>query len=308
MRIHESVTALVGKTPLVRLARIERAHALPAVLLAKLERQNPGGSVKDRAALAMVEAAERDGRLQPGGTIVEPTSGNTGIGLAMVAAARGYRTVFAMPETMSLERRALLRAYGAELVLTDGALGMKGAIAEAERIRAATPGAFMPMQFENAANPDVHYATTGPEIYDDTDGTVDVVVAGVGTGGTVAGIGRYFKEKKPSVQIVAVEPERSPVLSGGSPAPHAIQGIGAGFVPKNYDPSVVDRIERVANEDAVVHARELAATEGILSGISCGAALAAAVRIAKEPGMTGKAIVVILPDTGERYLSTILFK
>ncbi|MFA5006381.1 MAG: cysteine synthase A [Candidatus Izemoplasmatales bacterium] len=308
MKIFENVTALIGGTPLVRLARIERTHGLSAVLLAKLERQNPGGSVKDRAALAMIEAAERDGRLKPGGTIVEPTSGNTGIGLAMVAAARGYRSIFAMPETMSLERRALLRAYGAELVLTDGSLGMKGAIAEAERIRAATPGAFMPMQFENAANPDVHAATTGPEILADTDGTIDMFVAGVGTGGTVTGVGRFLKGRKPSVTIIAVEPERSPVLSGGAPAPHAIQGIGAGFIPRNYDPAVVDRIERISNEEAVACARELASGEGILSGISSGAVLAAAIRLAKEPGMTGKKIVLVLPDTGERYLSTILFK
>ncbi len=308
MNIHDDVTRLIGNTPLVRLARFEKLHGLTATLVAKLEKQNPGGSVKDRIALAMVEAAERDGLLRPGGTIVEPTSGNTGIGLAMVAAAKGYRCVFTMSEAMSMERRQLLRAYGAELVLTDASLGMKGAIAEAKRIHAETPGAFLPMQFENAANPQVHHETTGPEIFAGTDGTVDVFVAGVGTGGTVSGVGRYLKETKPSVRIVAVEPALSPVLSGGSPAPHVIQGIGAGFVPKNYDGRYVDEIVTVTNEDAVMHARALAKEEGILSGISCGAALAAAVRIGKDPAYSGKTIVVLLPDTGERYLSTILFK
>ncbi|OHE42294.1 MAG: cysteine synthase A [Tenericutes bacterium GWF2_57_13] len=308
MTIHDDITRLIGNTPLVRLARIEAAYGVSAKLIAKLEKQNPGGSVKDRIARAMIETAERDGLLEKGATIVEATSGNTGIGLAMVGAAKGYRMVFTMSEAMSLERRSLLRAYGAELVLTDASLGMKGAIAEARRIHAETPGSFLPLQFENAANPITHYATTGPEIFRETDGTVDVFVAGVGTGGTVSGVGRYLKEQKPSVRIVAVEPEKSPVLSGGAPAPHMIQGISAGFIPRNYDGTVVDAIATVSNEDAITFARALASVEGILSGISCGAALAVAVRIGKDPAYAGKTIVILLPDTGERYLSTILFK
>ncbi|MDP3130970.1 MAG: cysteine synthase A, partial [Bacillota bacterium] len=271
MTIHDNITRLIGNTPLVRLARIEAAYGVSAKLIAKLEKQNPGGSVKDRIACAMIESAERDGLLEKGATIVEATSGNTGIGLAMVGAAKGYRMVFTMSEAMSLERRSLLRAYGAELVLTDASLGMKGAIAEARRIHAETPGSFLPLQFENAANPNAHYATTGPEIFRETDGTVDVFVAGVGTGGTVSGVGRYLKEQKPSVRIVAVEPEKSPVLSGGAPAPHMIQGIGAGFIPHNYDGTFVDAIATVSNEDAITFARALASVEGILSGISCGA-------------------------------------
>jgi len=308
MKIYDNITQLIGATPLLRLHRIETKFGIGAHLVAKLEKQNPGGSVKDRIALAMVTAAERQGHLKAGGTIVEPTSGNTGIGLAMVAAARGYHAIFTMPETMSLERRALLRAYGAEVVLTEGREGMKGAIQKAMAIAAATPGAFMLSQFDNAANPESHYATTGPEIYAETEGSIAAFIAGVGTGGTISGVGRYLKEKKNDIHIVAVEPASSPVLSGGVAAAHVIQGIGAGFVPVNFDRRVVDEILTVENEEALRYARVLASEEGILVGISAGATLAAAIRLAARPEFLNRTIVMVFPDTGERYLSTVLFK
>lgn len=305
--IYKSILDLVGKTPLVELTNYSKNNNLSATVVAKLELFNPAGSVKDRIAKAMVEDAEATGVLKPGSVIVEPTSGNTGIGLSSVAAAKGYRVILTMPETMSIERRNLLKAYGAELVLTEGAKGMKGAIARAEELSKEVPNAVILGQFVNPANPAVHKATTGPEIWADTDGKVDIFVAGVGTGGTVTGAGAYLKEKNPNVKIVAVEPKDSPVLSGGNPGPHKIQGIGAGFVPQVLDTSVYDEVIQVANEDAFVAGREISKTEGILVGISSGAALHAAAELAKRPENAGKTIVVLLPDTGERYLSTALF-
>ncbi|GLW48146.1 cysteine synthase [Streptomyces sp. NBRC 14336] len=302
--IHPSVTALIGRTPLVDLRRY--GAGLPVRLVAKLESANPGGSVKDRIALAMIEAAEATGRLRPGQRIVEPTSGNTGIGLAMVAAAKGYDVTFTMPESMSLERRALLRAYGADLVLTPAAEGMRGAVARAAEL-AERHGWFMPQQFANPANPDAHRRNTAQEIWQDTEGRVDVLVAGVGTGGTVTGVGQVLKEKNPEVTVVAVEPEDSPVLSGGAPGPHRVQGLGAGFVPDVLDTAVYDTVCRVSLDQAQEAARALARTEGILAGISSGAALHAAVTVARRPEHRGALVVVVLPDTGERYLSTDLF-
>ena len=307
MNVYKKITDLIGNTPLVELEAYGRSLGLHAKLIAKVEYFNPGGSVKDRIAKAMVEDAEAKGLLKEGSVIVEPTSGNTGIGLAMVGVSKGYRVILTMPETMSVERRNLLKALGAELVLTEGSKGMKGAIAKAEELAESIKGAYIPSQFENAANPRVHFNTTGPEIWEDTDGEVDILVAGVGTGGTISGAGSYLKSRKPGIKVVAVEPSASPVLSGGQPSPHKIQGIGAGFVPKTLDTAVYDSIIAVDNEDAFEYARKLAATEGILVGISCGAALYAATKLAREPENAGKTIVVILPDTGERYLSTPLF-
>ena len=305
-KIADNITALVGNTPLVRLNRV--TDGAGAEVLAKLEFYNPAKSVKDRIGVAMIDAAEQAGKLYPGVTIVEPTSGNTGIALAMVAAARGYKIILTMPETMSKERRMLLRAYGAELILTPGPDGMGGAIAKAAEIANSDPAKFfMPQQFENPANPAIHRATTAEEIWRDTDGKVDAIVGGVGTGGTIAGLGKALKDKNPAIRIVAIEPAASPVLSGGQKGPHPIQGIGAGFVPKNYDASVVDEVIQVANEDAFATARRMAREEGILVGISSGAATWAAVQFAKRPENTGKRIVVIIPSFGERYLSTALF-
>lgn len=305
MRIAEDVTALVGNTPLVRLNRVTAGAG--AQVVAKLEFYNPAKSVKDRIGVAMIDAAERDGRIGPNTIIVEPTSGNTGIALAMVCAARGYKIVLTMPDTMSKERRMLLRAYGAELVLTPGAEGMAGAIAKAEELAKSDPRYFMPQQFENPANPAIHRTTTAEEIWADTDGTVDIVVGGVGTGGTITGVGQVLKQRKPSVQVVAVEPAASAVLSGMPKGPHPIQGIGAGFVPGVLDTSIYDEVVQVANDDAFRVARELAATEGLLVGISSGAAVWAAVEVARRPENSGKCIVVIIPSFGERYLSTALF-
>lgn len=305
--VYTSADQLIGKTPLLELTRLEKEEGLAARLLAKLEYFNPAGSVKDRIAKAMIDDAESSGALKPGATIIEPTSGNTGIGLASVAAARGYRIIIVMPETMSVERRQLMKAYGAELVLTDGAKGMKGAIAKAEELAREIENSFIPGQFVNPANPAAHKATTGPEIYDDTDGAVDIFVAGVGTGGTITGVGQYLKEKKPSVKIVAVEPDSSPVLSTGTAGAHKIQGIGAGFVPEVLDTGVYDEIIRVTNEDAFAAGRQIGRTEGVLVGISSGAALWAGIQLAKRPENRGKTIVVLLPDTGDRYLSTPLF-
>jgi cysteine synthase A len=307
MKIYKEISDLIGKTPLLALANYGRVAGLDALILAKLESFNPAGSVKDRIAKSMIETAEADGRLKPGSVIIEPTSGNTGIGLASIAAARGYRVILTMPETMSIERRNLLKAYGAELVLTEGALGMKGAVAKAEALAAETPGSFMPSQFKNPANPAIHLTTTGPEIWEDTDGTVDIFVAGVGTGGTVSGVGEYLKSKKPGVKIVAVEPTDSPILSGGVPGPHKIQGIGANFVPDTLNTAIYDEVITVSNEDAFEVGRQIARVEGVLVGISSGAALWAATVIAKRPENAGKTIVVLLPDTGERYLSTPMF-
>lgn len=306
-RIFTSADQLIGRTPLVELTHLEQAFGLQARLLAKLESFNPAGSVKDRVALAMLDAAEAQGLLQPGSIIIEPTSGNTGIGLAAVAAARGYRMMIVMPETMSMERRQLMQAYGAQLVLTEGSKGMNGAIEKARELAARTPGSFIPSQFENSANPQVHYQTTGPEIWEDTEGQVDVFVAGVGTGGTITGTGRYLKEKNPQLKVVAVEPADSAVLSGGKPGPHKLQGIGAGFVPAILDTAIYDEITTVSTEDAFSTGRLLARREGILAGISSGAALWAAIEQARKPENQGKTIVVLLPDTGDRYLSTSLF-
>lgn len=306
-RIFTSADQLIGRTPLVELTHLEQAFGLQARLLAKLESFNPAGSVKDRVALAMLDAAEAQGLLQPGSIIIEPTSGNTGIGLAAVAAARGYRMMIVMPETMSMERRQLMQAYGAQLVLTEGSKGMNGAIEKARELAARTPGSFIPSQFENSANPQAHYQTTGPEIWEDTEGQVDVFVAGVGTGGTITGTGRYLKEKNPQLKVVAVEPADSAVLSGGKPGPHKLQGIGAGFVPAILDTAIYDEITTVSTEDAFSTGRLLARREGILAGISSGAALWAAIEQARKPENQGKTIVVLLPDTGDRYLSTSLF-
>ncbi|MCI8322835.1 MAG: cysteine synthase A [Lachnospiraceae bacterium] len=306
--IKKSASELIGHTPLLEVTHYEETNGITdATILVKLEYFNPAGSVKDRIALHMIEVAEREGKLKPGATIIEPTSGNTGIGLASVAAAKGYRAVLTLPETMSVERRKLLQAYGAELVLTDGALGMKGAIAKAEELQAQTPGSIILGQFENPANPAVHKATTGPEIWDDTEGKVDIFVAGVGTGGTITGVGSYLKEKNPAIQVVAVEPESSPVLSGGQPGAHKIQGIGAGFVPQTLDTDIYDEIIKVSNEDAFTAGRAIATQEGVLVGISSGAALHAAAELAKRPENKGKVIVALLPDSGDRYLSTPLF-
>jgi len=306
-KIYSSQLELVGHAPLVEVQRVAARRSLRARLLVKLESYNPAGSVKDRTALAMIEAAERDGILRPGSTIVEATSGNTGVGLAFAAAVKGYAVVIVMPETMSVERRRLVAAYGARLELTPGAEGMKGALARAETLRASIDGAVTLGQFVNPANPAVHAATTGEEVWNDTEGGVDVFVAGVGTGGTVSGVGKALKAHRPEVEIVAVEPDASPVLSGGTAAPHKIQGIGAGFVPETYDGSVVDRILRVTNEEAIAATRELAAVEGMLCGISSGAAFSAALRLAADEAYAGKTIVALLPDTGERYLSTGVF-
>ena len=306
-KIFTSADQLIGHTPLMELTNIEKKHGLKAKLLAKLEYFNPAGSVKDRIAKAMIYDAEAKGLLKPGSVIIEPTSGNTGIGLASVAAARGYRIIIVMPETMSVERRQIMKAYGAELVLTEGAKGMKGAIAKAEELSKEIPNSFIPGQFVNPANPKAHFETTGPEIFDDTDGKVDIFVAGVGTGGTVTGVGQYLKSRNPSVKVVAVEPKSSAVLSTGVAGPHKIQGIGAGFVPDVLDTKVYDEIIPVTNEDAFAAGKEIGRSEGVLVGISSGAALWAGIDLAKRPENAGKTIVVLLPDTGDRYLSTPLF-
>lgn len=306
-KIAKRLTDLVGNTPLLELGNYNKSNNLKARLVVKIESFNPAGSVKDRIALAMVEDAETKGILKPGATIIEPTSGNTGVGLAFVSAVKGYKLILTMPDTMSVERRNLLKALGAELVLTPGADGMKGAIAKAEELKAATPGAVILQQFENPANPAMHLRTTGLEIWRDTDGKVDIFVAGVGTGGTVSGVGEALKMRAPSVKVVTVEPSDSPVLSGGKPGPHKIQGIGAGFVPQNYNASIVDEVIQVQNDDAIRTSRELAKQEGLLVGISSGAAVYAATELAKLPENEGKLIVALLPDTGERYLSTILY-
>lgn len=306
--IRKSAAELIGNTPLMEVTHYERNHGITeATILVKLEYLNPAGSVKDRIALNMIEEAEKSGRLQPGATIIEPTSGNTGIGLAAVAAAKGYKAILTLPETMSVERRKLLQAYGAELVLTDGTQGMTGAIAKAEELQAAMPGSMILGQFVNPANPAVHRVTTGPEIWNDTDGKVDIFVAGVGTGGTITGVGEYLKERNPAVKIVAVEPESSPVLSGGAAGAHKIQGIGAGFVPEVLNTNIYDEIMQVSNEDAFAAGRAIAVEEGVLVGISSGAALHAATELAKRPENKGKMIVALLPDSGDRYLSTPLF-
>lgn len=307
MKIAKDLTQLIGNTPLLEVCRIEKSEQLKARLLVKLESFNPGGSVKDRIAFAMIEDAEKNGVIKPGDTIIEPTSGNTGIGLAWVAKVKGYRLILTMPDTMSMERRNLLKALGAELVLTPGTEGMKGAIRKAEELRKDTPGAIILQQFENPSNPLIHYRTTGPEIWRDTDGEIDFLVAGVGTGGTISGTARYLKERRPEMETVAVEPAASAVLSGENPGAHKIQGIGAGFVPGNFDPSLINRIVKVSDEDAVRAGRLLASEEGVLAGISSGAAFHAAMQLAKEEENRGKTIVAILPDTGERYLSTVLY-
>ena len=307
-KIYTSVDQLIGGTPLLELCNLEKRLGLKAKVLAKLEYLNPAGSAKDRIGLAMINAAEREGKLRPGSVIIEPTSGNTGIGLASVAAARGYRVIIVMPETMSVERRILMKAYGAELVLTEGAKGMTGAIEKAEELAASIPGSFIPGQFVNPVNAEAHYQTTGPEIWRDTDGAVDVFVAGVGTGGTITGTGRYLKEQNPTVSVVAVEPKTSAVLSGGKAGPHGLQGIGAGFVPAVLDTGIYDEIIPVENEEAYAAGRLLGKCEGIVVGISSGAALHAAVELAKREENAGKTIVVLLPDTGDRYLSTPLFE
>nr|WP_314998400.1 cysteine synthase A [uncultured Prevotella sp.] len=306
-KVAENVLQLVGNTPLVALNKYSAWRGVETPIVAKVEYFNPGGSVKDRIALAMIEAAEASGELQPGGTIIEPTSGNTGVGLALVAAVKGYRLILTMPETMSVERRNLVKAYGAEVKLTEGKAGMKGAISAAEELKATIPGSIILGQFTNPANPERHYATTGPEIWRDTDGEVDIFVAGVGTGGTVSGVAKYLKEQNPAVKIVAVEPKESPVLSGGAGGPHKIQGIGAGFVPETYDAKLIDEVVQVANDEAILAARQLAKTEGLLVGISSGAAAFAAASVALRPENKGKRVVTLLPDTGERYLSTVLY-
>ena len=307
MKTYERITDLIGKTPLLKLTNYIRENGLEANVYGKLEYFNPAGSVKDRIAKAMIDDAEAKGLLKPGAVIIEPTSGNTGIGLAAVAASRGYKIILTMPETMSVERRNLLKAYGAQVVLTEGAKGMKGAIEKAEELAKETPGSFIPSQFTNAANPAIHRATTGPEIWEDTDGKVDIFVAGVGTGGTVSGVGEFLKSKNPNVKVVAVEPASSPVLSKGTAGPHKIQGIGAGFVPKTLNTEIYDEIITVENEDAFATGKALAGKEGLLVGISSGAAVLAAAQLAKRPENKGKVIVALLPDTGERYLSTPMF-
>lgn len=307
MRVHKSINSIIGKTPLVELSNYEVEHKLNAVILAKLESQNPGGSIKDRVALAMIEDAEASGKLKPGSVLIESTSGNTGVGLAALAAARGYQLIITMPETMSIERRKLLSAYGAKLVLTEGSKGMQGAIEKAHELAEEIPQSFIPSQFTNPANPAVHFATTGPEIWEDTNGAVDVLVAAVGTGGTITGVGEFLKSKNPYIKVIAVEPAASPVLSGGVAGPHKIQGIGAGFVPEVLNTHIYDRVIAVEAEDAYAAAREIAQSDGILVGISSGAALAAATQEAEHPENVGKNIVVIFADSGERYLSTELF-
>lgn len=307
MKIAQKVTELIGNTPLLRLTRWEKKFDLAAKVVAKLEYFNPSGSAKDRAALSMIEDAEARGLLKPGSVIVEPTSGNTGIALAAIAAAKGYRAILVMPETMSVERRALIAAYGAEIVLTPGAKGMKGTLEKTEELQKTLPNVFVPGQFDNPANPAAHERTTGPEIWRDTEGTVDIFVAGFGTGGTVSGVGRYLKSRKPTVRIVAMEPAASPLITEGHAGPHAIQGIGANFVPKNLDKSAVDEFVTVTNEEALAATKDIAKTEGVLVGISSGAALAAATQLARKPENAGKTIVVLLPDTGERYLSMPVF-
>lgn len=306
-RIAKQLTELIGHTPLLELTKFSASHGLQTPIIAKVEYFNPGGSVKDRIALAMIEDAEQRGILKPGATIIEPTSGNTGVGLALVSAVKGYKLILTMPETMSIERRNLVKAYGAEVRLTSGKDGMAGAIKAAEELRDSIPGSVILQQFENGANPARHYATTGPEIWQDTDGKVDIFVAGVGTGGTVSGIAKYLKEQNPNVKIVAVEPLSSPVLNGGQSGPHKIQGIGAGFVPKTYDASLIDEVLDIDNDDAIRTGRELAQQDGLLIGISSGAAAYAASVLAKRPENAGKTIVTLLPDTGERYLSTVLY-
>lgn len=308
MKVYNRIIDTIGGTPLVRLSNIEKKYNLHAKILAKVEFFNPGGSVKDRIAKAMIEEAEKKGLINKDTVLIEPTSGNTGIGLAMVAASKGMRIIITMPETMSIERRNLLKAYGAELVLTEGTKGMKGAIAKAEELARETPNSFIPSQFTNKDNPRTHYLTTGPEIYSDSDGEVDIFVAGVGTGGTISGTGKYLKEKKPSIKVVAVEPESSPVLSKGTPGPHKIQGIGAGFVPDTLDTKIYDEIITISNEKAFDTGREAARREGLLIGISSGAALAAAIELASREENKDKTIVVLFPDTGERYLSTPMFQ
>ena len=306
-KIAKQITDLIGNTPLVELNRYSKFRGVETPIIAKVEFFNPGGSVKDRIGLAMIEAAEKEGKLKPGATIIEPTSGNTGVGLALVSAIKGYKLILTMPETMSVERRNLVKAYGAEVRLTSGKEGMPGAIKAAEELRDATPGSVILEQFENPANPRKHYETTGQEIWKDTDGDVDIFIAGVGTGGTISGIGKALKEKNPNVKIIAVEPLSSPVLKGGASGPHKIQGIGAGFIPATYNASVIDEVFDVENDDAVLAGRQLAQQEGLLVGISSGAAAFAATEIAKRPENKGKKIVVLLPDTGERYLSTVLY-
>ena len=308
MKTYKKITDLIGGTPLLELTNLEEVHELGATVLAKLEYFNPAGSVKDRIAKAMIDDAEAKGLLKKGSVIIEPTSGNTGIGLASVAAARGYRLIITMPETMSIERRNLMKAYGAELVLTDGTKGMKGAIAKADELAQEIKGSFIPSQFTNPANPAIHEKTTGVEIWDDTDGKVDIFVAGVGTGGTISGTGAYLKSKNPNVKVVAVEPKSSPVLSEGTAGPHKIQGIGAGFVPETLNTNIYDEVIPVSNEDALETGRSIARTEGVLVGISSGAAVWAAIQLAKRPENKGKTIVALLPDTGERYLSTPMFE
>lgn len=306
-KIYQGAVELIGNTPLVEVINLEKEQELKARVLVKLEYLNPAGSVKDRIAKAMLEDAEKSGKLHEGSVIIEPTSGNTGIGLAAIAASKGYRVILTMPETMSVERRNLMKAYGAELVLTEGAKGMSGAIAKAKELAEEIPNSFIPSQFTNPANPEVHEKTTGVEIWDDTDGTVDIFVAGVGTGGTITGVGKYLKSKNPNVKVVAVEPKGSPVLSEGVSGPHKIQGIGAGFVPETLDTKVYDEVIAIENEDAFEIGREIARTEGVLVGISSGAAVWAAIQLAKRPENKGKTIVALLPDTGERYLSTPMF-
>ena len=306
-KIATKLTELIGNTPLLELNKFSQAKGIETPVIAKVEYFNPGGSVKDRIALAMIEDAEQRGILKPGATIIEPTSGNTGVGLALVSAVKGYHLILTMPETMSIERRNLVKAYGAEVRLTPGKDGMPGAIRAAEALRDATPGSVILQQFENPANPARHYATTGPEIWRDTDGKVDILVAGVGTGGTISGSGKYLKEQNPNVKVIAVEPKSSPVLNGGQSGPHKIQGIGAGFVPSTYDAAVIDEVFDVENDDAIRASREVAQQEGLLVGISAGAALFAATEVAKREENKGKKIVVLLPDTGERYLSTVLY-
>ena len=308
MKVYSKIIDTIGKTPLVELTNLEKKYNLKARIIAKVESFNPGGSVKDRIAKAMIEKAEKEGLINKDTVLVEPTSGNTGIGLSMVAASKGLRIILTMPETMSVERRNLLKAYGAELVLTEGAKGMKGAIAKAEELAKEIPNSFIPSQFTNMANPNIHYLTTGPEIYEDLDGNLDFFVAGVGTGGTLSGTGKYLKEQKPSIKAIAVEPETSPVLSKGTPGPHKIQGIGAGFVPATLDTSIYDEIITIGNEEAFEMGRESARVEGLLVGISSGAAMKAAIKIAQREENAGKTIVVLLPDTGERYLSTAMFQ
>lgn len=306
MKIYRQLTELIGNTPLLELGAYARRHGLKATLLAKLERNNPAGSAKDRVAAEMIAQAEADGRLTPGATLIEPTSGNTGIGLAAIGVSKGYRVIIVMPDSMSAERRSLMRAYGAELVLTPGAEGMRGAIEKAEALAAAIPGSFIPGQFENPANPAAHFKTTGPEIWRDTDGQVDIFVAGVGTGGTLSGAGAYLKSQNPHIYVAAAEPAASPLLKGGKAGPHAIQGIGANFIPKNYDPAIADEVMEVSDAEAMSTARELATSDGLLVGVSSGCAVWAAAQLAMRPENEGKVIVALLPDTGERYLSAFV--